>query len=137
MLENISYKIASWALILVGIGHTITDLVGPKTKLQNDFIIKMKAFPIEIAGSKTNIYSFHQGFSIMMGLLLLSYGIINLLIIKNNQTQSLQTNFIVLNIITCFITVILSIKYFFIVPIIFTSIAFVGFTISLIIKLKK
>ena len=34
-------------------------------------------------------------------------------------------------------TLVLSIKYFFIVPIVFTGIALLGFAISLIIKLRK
>ncbi len=33
-VEKISSKIASWSLIFVGIGHTITDLTSPKTESQ-------------------------------------------------------------------------------------------------------
>ena len=135
--EKISSKVASWSLILVGIGHTITDLTSPKTALQNDFIIKMKEFPIEVLGSETNIFSFHQGFSLMMGILLFGYGLLNILIIRNNQTISIPTNIVILNIIICLISLVLSIKYFFIVPIVFTGIAFLGFSISLITKLRK
>lgn len=136
-IEKISSKIASWSLIFVGIGHTITDLTSPKTESQNDFIIKMKEFPIEVLGSEINIFSFHQGFSLMMGLLLFGYGLLNILIFRNNQTSPIPTNIIILNIIICVISFILSIKYFFIVPIVFTGIALLGFAISLIIKLRK
>ena len=136
-VEKISSKIASWSLIFVGVGHTITDLTSPKTALQNDFIIKMKEFPIEVLGSETNIFSFHQGFSLMMGLLLFGYGLLNVLILRSNRAIPIPPNIIILNIIVCLISLLLSIKYFFIVPILFTSIAFLGFTISLISKLKK
>ena len=136
-VEKISSKIASWSLIFVGIGHTITDLTSPKTESHNDFIIKMKEFPIEILGRETNIFSFHQGFSLMMGLLLFGYGLLNILILRNNQASTIPTNIVILNSIICVISFVLSIKYFFIVPIVFTGIALLGFAISLIIKLRK
>lgn len=136
-VNKISGTIASWSLMLVGLGHTITDLTSPKTALQNDFILKMKAFPIEIAGTHSNIFSFHQGFSLMMGLLLFGYGLLNLLIVKNNQTSGIPNNIVILNVIVCLISLILSIQYFFIVPIVFTAIAFLGYMISLTVNFKK
>ena len=136
-VKKTSSKIASWSLILVGIGHTITDLTSPKSETQIDFIQKMKEFPIEIMGTETNIFSFHQGFSLMMGLLLFGYGLLNILILRNNQESSIPTNIIIFNIIICVISFVLSIKYFFIVPIVFTGISLLGFAISLIIKLRK
>ncbi len=136
-VKKTSSKIASWSLILVGIGHTITDLTSTKSETQIDFIQKMKEFPIEIMGTETNIFSFHQGFSLMMGLLLFGYGLLNILILRNNQASSIPTNIIIFNIIICVISFVLSIKYFFIVPIVFTGISLLGFAISLIIKLRK
>ena len=136
-VKKTSSKIASWSLILVGIGHTITDLTSPKSETQIDFIQKMKEFPIEIMGTETNIFSFHQGFSLMMGLLLFGYGLLNILILRNNQASYIPTNILIINILICIISFVLSIKYFFIVPIVFTGISLLGFTISLIIKLRK
>ena len=135
-VQKISSKIASWSLILVGIGHTLTDLTSPKTSVQQDFIIKMKEFSINILGSETNIFSFYQGFSLMMGLLLFSYGLLNLFILKNNKTTPIPNNIMILNIIVCSISLLLSIKYFFIVPILFTGIALLGFTITFFSKAK-
>ncbi|MDO6759353.1 hypothetical protein Q4566_04005 [Tamlana sp. 2_MG-2023] len=135
--EKISSKIASWSLMFVGIGHTITDLTSRKTSSQNDFIIKMKEFPIEVLGSNATIFSFHQGFSLMMGLLLFGYGLLNILILRNNQTSPIPVNIVFFNIVICLISLVISIKYFFIVPILFIGIAFLGFTISLITKRIK
>lgn len=136
-LNKISNKAASWALIIVGIGHTVTDLTSPKTDLQLEFMTKMKAFPIEVMGTQNNIFSFHQGFSLMMGLLLLGYGLLNLLIIRNLKHLTLPVNILILNIIISAVSLILSVKYFFIVPIVLIGIAFIGFSISLITKLRK
>jgi hypothetical protein len=135
--ENTSSKIASWSLILVGFGHTITYLTSPKNAIQIDFVQRMKEFPIEIMGTESNIFSFYEGFSLMMGLFLFSYGLLNILILRNHQVEPIATNIVILNSIVCLISFILSLNYFFIVPIVFTGIAFLGFTISLITKLRK
>ena len=132
----ISYKIASWSLLIVGFGHTITYLTAPKTLEQNDMIITMKDMTFQMLGTEANIFSFYQGFSLMMGILLIGYGLLNILILKNNKQLNLASNILILNIIISLVSLILSVKYFFIVPIIFTSIPLVGFIISLSTKNK-
>ena len=82
-------------------------------------------------GVDANIFSFYTGFSLMMGLLLIGYGLINLLMLKNNQQSRLPINMLILNIIISFFSVIISLKYFFLIPVVFTSIPFIGYSISL------
>lgn len=130
--SKISYKIGCWAFIVVGVGHIVTDLLGPKTSKQMGYIQTMKDSTLSLLGTDTTVFSFYQGFSIMMGLLLTSYGLINLLIVKNNKESNVAKNIILLNILVASACVILSIKYFFIVPITLTGLAFIGFTLSLI-----
>ncbi|WP_107037936.1 LIC_13387 family protein [Brumimicrobium mesophilum] len=131
-----SYKTASWSLILVGIGHTLTDLTSPKTEEQINFILQMKNFTFEILGSENSIYSFHQGYSLMMGLLLFGYGLINLMISKNNQQKEIPKNILVLNIVISLTSLLLSVNYFFFVPIILISLALIGFSVSLLLNFK-
>lgn len=128
--SKLAYKIASWSFIIVGIGHILTDLLSPKTPQQNGFIETMKGFTIQLMGTETTIFSFYQGFSLMMGVLLFSYGLINLMILNNNKQPNLPTNILALNMIVSIICAVLSLLYFFIVPIALTSIAFLGFTLS-------
>lgn len=135
-IKKISYKIASWSFLLVGVGHTITDLTTPKTPEQIAFIFKMKSFTIQILGTETNIFSFHQGYSLMMGLLLFGYGLLNLMMANNNALHISQ-GILILNITVSLIAVILSLKYFFVVPVAFTSVALLGFTISFIANHKQ
>jgi hypothetical protein len=127
-----SYKIASWSLVLVSIGHTITYLTAPVTEGQKELILKMKEFSTIMLGSEISVFSFHEGFSLMMGLLLFGFGGINLFLIKvYKETSSSITLF---NILISTLSLLLSIKYFFIVPIVFTGVAALGFSISAIIK---
>lgn len=129
-----SYKVASWSMILVGIGHTITDLTTPKTAEQEGWMLEMKTFVVQIMGTTVDIFSFHQGFSLMMGLLLFGYGTLNLLILKNNGQAPLPTNILLLNCLITLVSVVLSIQYFFTVPIILTGIAFLGYSISILMQ---
>ena len=132
-----SYKIASWALVLGGLVHSIADLTSPKTAEQIEFMNQMKKFTGQVLGTEFNMFSFFQGFSLTMGLLLIGYGALNVLILKNNQKEDLPTNILTLNILVTLVSVMLSIKYFFIIPTILTSIPFVGFIISFISKIKQ
>ena len=132
-----SFKIASWALLIGGMIHTIADLFSPSTPQKEEILNQMKAFNGQVLGTTFDLASFFQGFSLMMGLLLIGYGAINVLLLKNNQGSALPTNILILNIIITFVTVLISIKYFFIIPVILTSIPFVGYLISFITKTSK
>ncbi|PHR30309.1 MAG: hypothetical protein COA38_10760 [Fluviicola sp.] len=133
-VSRLSFKIASWTLIVGGLIHTVSDLATPKTAEMNVLALQMREFTAEIMGSEINMLSFHQGFSLMMGLLLFGYGALNVLILKNNQQAQLPSNILGLNIIISLIGVALSINYFFIVPILLTGIPLIGFSISLLTK---
>lgn len=129
---KIGYKIACWSLMIGGVGHTTMSVLSPLTPKQLSLIQTMKEFSIQAMGTETNIYSFHQGFSLMMGLLLFSYGLLNLFILKNSKQVNLPPNILLLNSIVTLICTILSFKYFFIVPIALTGLAFLGFSYSFI-----
>ncbi len=133
----VSYKIASWTLLLGGILHSLADLLSPETPAKNEIILQMKAFTGQVLGTQFNLWFFHQGFSLMMGLLLVGYGALNLLILKNNQQAALPSNVLILNIVVSLLSVIIAIKYFFIIPVILTGIPLLGFLISFITKNKK
>jgi len=136
-ITRTSYKIASWTLLIGGIGHTAAALTTPKTAELIELSVKMEEFTAHVLGMEINMYDFHQGFSLMMGLLLVGYGALNVLILKNNKQNPLPSNIIILNIIITLISALLSLNYFFIIPILLTSIPFIGFLISFITKHKK
>jgi len=127
----VSYKIASWSLLLIGLGHTITYLTAPNTPEQNELIITMKGLNFNMLGVDANILSFYDGFSLMMGLLLIGYGLMNILILRNSQQSHLPSNVMILNVVISFFSAVISLKYFFLIPVVFTSIPFIGFIISL------
>jgi len=131
---SIIYKVGCWSFILVGLGHIVTSMFAPITPERADIILEMKNFSITMAGTESNLYLFHEGFSLMMGVLLIGYGLLNLLLTKASVMPG--NNIILVNTTVSFIAFIISIKYFFMVPIILLCIAFLCFLIILIISVK-
>jgi|GEM_PF-1686617 len=127
-----SFAIASWSLLFGGIFHSLSDLLSPNTPEKIKIMAEMKALTSQVLGSEFNMFSFFQGFSLMMGLLIFGYGALNVMFLKHNSQKNLPWNILVLNTIITLVCVIISIQYFFFIPIILTGIPFVGFFISLI-----
>ncbi|PCJ45294.1 MAG: hypothetical protein COA74_15905 [Gammaproteobacteria bacterium] len=131
---SIIYKAGCWSFILVGLGHIVTSMFVPITPERASIILEMKNFSITMAGTESNLYLFHEGFSLMMGVLLISYGLLNLFLTKASVIP--ENNIIFINTTVSLIAFIISIKYFFMVPIILLCIAFLCFLITLIISTK-
>ena len=128
----IIYKIGSWSYILVGLAHLNWALFSPDTAEKIEIIQTLKGISISVPGTESNLYLFHEGFSLMMGVLLLGYGLLNLSIIRKSKT--IQKDKIILNIVVSLIALIISIKHFFIVPVIFLGIAFFCFSTLFILS---
>ena len=133
----LSYKIASWTLLLGGIIHTTADLLAPKTAQQKEFLLQMEKFTGQLFGTEFNLFSFHQGFSLMMGLLLFGYGALNLLILRNTPQTLLPYDILLFNVIVSLVAVTLSIQFFFLIPVVLTGVPFLGFTIALFTRIKQ
>ncbi len=125
------HKIGSWSYVLLGIGHIATHLFLPKTPEQEQMILRMKDFAIDMPGPDSTLFLFHEGFSLMMGVLLISYGIANILFLSSDSLDSLTNKHIAtLNIIVSLVAMILSAVYFFIVPIAFTTASVIAFGLA-------
>ena len=56
----LSTRIASWSLLLVGIGHTTTYLTTPNTAAQDEIVRQMETFTFELLGTDANIFYFYE-----------------------------------------------------------------------------
>jgi hypothetical protein len=133
-ISQLAYRTASWSFVVVGIGHVATQILSPKTPQQVEFIQKMEDFSVNLMGTETNLFSMYLGFSLMMGLMLFAFGWLNLLMLKNNQGHAIPTGILLFNMFTSLVSMVLSIVYLFIVPIVLTGLGFMGFTLSLLYK---
>lgn len=130
--QRLYYQIGSWAFILVGAGHLMTQWFTPRTADQEAVLDVMRKFAINMPGSEGNLYQYHTGFSSMMGVLLIAYGVQALLIVSN-RSDPVEGDFrlLVLHTLVSAIAMVLSVKFFFLVPIIFMAVAFTCFGLGL------
>lgn len=135
------YKIGAWSLVILGIGHLLAHVslsMFAQTAEQLSIAQVMTAFQINLLGSESNLMNFHNGYSLMMGILVLSYGLMNLIFVKYNSNAYVNIQpILILNSITALITCMLSIQLFFIVPIALSGIASVAFVLAYINNTKK
>ncbi len=71
----------------------------------------------------------------MMGILLIAYGLLNLSLTKTSMIS--EKHIILINVIMSLFAFVISIKYFFIVPVVFLGIAFLCFLMSFILSTKS
>ena len=107
------YKIGSLAFMLFGLMHTGGLLFSQITTEQSKVLDVMQNFIISLPGRDSNLFLFHEGFSYMMGMLLIGYGTLNLaLVYKNSELILLSRSLILINIIVSLIAVVICVKYF-------------------------
>lgn len=130
MKTQLAFKFGSLAFVLLGFGHLVTYLVSPRISEQLDVLHVMQSFKIYLAGTESNLMLLHEGFSLMMGVLLIGYGVLNFELIRRFPELILSSYFLILlNVFVSLLSLFISIKYFFLVPILFTSISFICFCI--------
>ena len=131
------HMIGSWSFVLLGMGHLATYLFLPKTPEQEKMMQVMKDFVISMPGPDSTLLLFHEGFSLMMGLLLICYGTVNILFLAADSFDFLRSKHIaMLNVLVSLLAVVLSVIYFFIVPVVFTTISLIAFGLALGLSLR-
>jgi hypothetical protein len=130
--QRLYYRIGSWAFVFVGIGHLLTQWFTPRTIDQETIFDAMRKFAIKMPGSEGNLYQYHTGFSAMMGVLLIAYGSQALLMVSN-QSRCVESDvrLLALHTFVSATAVVLSVIFFFLVPIVFMAVAFVSFGLAL------
>ncbi len=133
--QRLSYRIGCWAFILVGAGHLLTQWLTPRTADQDVILDAMRRFAIKLPGSDGNLYQFHIGFSTMMGVLLAAYGAQALLTVSRRTAPAEgDVRLLALHTLVSAVALILSVMYFFVVPVVFTAAAFLAFGFGLILS---
>lgn len=128
-----------WTIIILGMGHLLTHFLfmfssNPKPDIFN----KMGEFLAPVPGWEIDLLSLHNGFSIMMGILLIAIGFLGHHLMKIN-IESLNENkyiflfFLVLSIIIS----IMTIKFFFVVPVVLSLLSTVSFSFAAILHKNK
>ena len=124
--------------ILSGIGHVAVDLFAPRSPESVALSETMANVSVNLAGTQTNAYLLTFGVSIIMGLMLFAYGVVNLLIVRQLAKGQLPSYAIqATNVVVAALAFVLALKYLFIIPIILTGSASLLFLIVLVANRKK
>ena len=135
---RIIYGAGCWFFgILSGIGHTVFEL-GPKPASIHDLILAQQQTIISMPGTETSVYRLTLGVSLIMGLMLLGYGVTHFAILLSTPKQNLPSLPIqIINLIFVIAAFVLTINYLFMVPIVLTGLATLCFAFVLIATLTN
>jgi len=131
--SEILFHVGSASMILVGVGHTLGELTSGKQTLPDEVeqvIASMKITEVQMPGRKVALFDMMRGFSFMMGAALIVLGVLNHLI-ASFAVQS--TWILIVNIAFAAFSVAISVRYFFIFPVVFMAITTVCYLGALIL----
>jgi len=132
-LMTSSYLVGLLCFIFLGIGHLTTHLfVSLSAETIPDIMVEMNTHTVKLAGDRVTIFSLYSGFSLMMGVLFVGLGVFGLFLPTPPEVSSLQFKkgvgaLLVISLVSLY----LSTRYFFIVPVLFTAASSIAFFISL------
>ncbi len=117
--------------IICGFGHLTFELLEDKP---TEVVEGLKELSVVFPDREKDMLEVTTGFSLLMGVMLLAYGIINLLLMYKDRQFHLPSKPIVMaNLIFALIGFGIAYQYFFIFPIACMGIASLCFLISLLI----
>ena len=125
------HMIGSGSFVILGFVHLMAQFFLPKTPEQEKMIQVMKDFVISMPGHDSTLLLFHEGFSLMMGLLLIGYGAANILFLADSFGSLRGKHISMLNVFVSLMAMVLSVVYFFIVPVVFTALSLIMFGLAL------
>lgn len=126
------YLAGCWLFgIACGLGHIAVEL-GPKPPETAKLTDMLRNFPVSMPGTETNAHALTLGVSLIMGLMLVAYGVANLLILRATAKPHLpELEFQVMNVVFSAAAFGLACTYLFTIPILFTGLATLCFVASL------
>ena len=117
-MDHTLFLIGSSLFVLLGAGHTLTEVAmgsQPPREEISPAIEAMKRSEVPMPGGGVSLFMLMRGFSLMMGLLLIGFGLLNLLL------PAKTIAIVALDAAVSAIGLALSIRYLFVVPIVSTA----------------
>jgi len=120
-----AYLIGTWFFgIVCGFGHLFFELFAPKSA---EIVNSMSQMIVALPGREMDMLSINFGISVIVGVLLLAFGFLNLIIVKNIDSQILLKKLIYTNIVVIIMCILLIVKYLFVGPVVFMGLALISF----------
>lgn len=129
-------RVGALSFIVLGAGHLATTLFAPKPADAGAVIDAMRGFAIAMPGRVGSMYDYYQGFGLMMGILLIAYGLLAMLVLSADRGGSNQRGVLTLHVSVASLALAMSLRFFFAVPVVATGIALVAWGIALVSVLR-
>ena len=132
-MKRIKYihLIGIWAFgILLGTGHLSFEFFSPRSP---EITQQMQSMTFEFSGKVTSMYSITQAISIIMGVMLIAYGVTQLAIAKSSENKLPTRGLLYLNAFIVFVAFLLAIKYLFLLQVALIGISLICAIITLIL----
>jgi hypothetical protein len=130
MTATLAFHIGCWSLAFLGLGHLITDALMKPDASAQEVIDRMRALTFDMPGRQADLWGMHQGFSTMMGLLLIAFGSLGGVCILEAPALALSPAVLGLNIGLSALGLVVSTRRFFAVPIFFCGLSSLAFIAS-------
>jgi hypothetical protein len=128
--------IGSSALVVLGAGHLATSQFTPRSAARDQVVSAMEGFPVIMLGRTGNLYQYHTGFSLMMGVLLIAYGVLAFVAFRGRVVDPEADRWILAaNVLVSAVAVAASVEFFFAVPIVLTTVALIAYASGLVMTL--
>jgi hypothetical protein len=120
---------AIW-LLLMGAVHSLSFIkpLTPQNETERQLFDLMSNYKFNVAGSMRSMDNFMTGFSICFMLAALGFGLLDLSLVK--ERAALLKRISLVNFLWLVAMVIVALRYFFIVPITFLSVALLIFALA-------
>lgn len=131
-------KMGSWAFVMLGVGHLVTQLTIPHSPERDAVTDAMALFIIEMPGRVGTMLDYHQGFSLMMGFLLIGYGVRTLLQLRcKSHIANDEVSLLMCDVAVSVVAFAVSANHFFAVPVALTGLALLAFSAALVMTWSK
>ncbi|HHG91119.1 MAG TPA: hypothetical protein ENJ90_11680 [Devosia sp.] len=127
------YGLGCWLFgVVTGAVHVLFELA-PKSEKGEELSQLLATFILELPGGQVSAYSLFFGISLLMGLMLIGFGIANLLVLHRTPKDHLPPlSFQTVNMLFSLLALLLAWNYLFILPTLLTGLSFLCFLFVLI-----
>jgi len=131
-MNTFAFIIGSICYLLIGVGHTALYLTHRGRAGKGRAISLLKNTHVTILGDRTTLFSLYEGYSLMMGGLLVAFGVLNLMVIYifSGGLSELRP-IIVFDVVVAAASVLMFRKYAFFLPVALSGLATLGYLLAL------
>lgn len=134
-MRRITYQIGIWSSgIIGGLAHMSLEIWLPKPP---EISTGLEGLIVNLPAKETNMFDLTFGISLLMGLMLFAYGVLNLLILQHYKKNLPPNSLVLWNLLISGLGFFISLQYLFIAPTFLLGLSFVAYLITTVMLFKQ